>query len=110
MRLLVFGRTGQVARELARAAPDARFLGREEADLADPAACAAAIARAEADAVVNVAAWTAVDAAEENRAAAFAVNGDAPAAMAEACAARGLPFVHISTEYVFDGRGWLPDK
>ena len=112
MRLLIFGRTGQVARELARIAPDALRLGREEADLAEPGACAAAVDGAEADAVINAAAWTGVDAAEENREAAFAVNGAAPAAMAEACAARGLPFVHISTDYVFDGSGerpWTPD-
>jgi dTDP-4-dehydrorhamnose reductase len=44
MKLLVFGKTGQVARELQRLAPDATYLGREEADLLDPAACAAAIA------------------------------------------------------------------
>ncbi|MBM9593907.1 dTDP-4-dehydrorhamnose reductase [Roseitranquillus sediminis] len=112
MRLLVFGRTGQVATELARIAPEAVFLGREQADLADPAAGARAVAAAEVDAVVNAAAWTAVDAAEDNREAAFAANGAAPAAMAEACAARGLPFVQISTDYVFDGSGdrpWAPE-
>ena len=108
MRLLVFGRTGQVATELARIAPEAAFLGREAADLADAGACAAVIAAAEVDAVINAAAWTAVDAAEEHREAAFAVNGAAPGAMARACAARGLPFVHISTDYVFDGSGTRP--
>ena len=112
MRLLVFGRTGQVARELARIAPDATYLGREEADLADAAACAAAVEAAAADAVINAAAWTGVDAAEKNPDAAFAVNGAAPAAMARACAARGLPLVHLSTDYVFEGSGnrpWRPD-
>ena len=112
MRLLVFGRTGQVARELQRAMPDALFLGRAEADLADAAACSAAVAGAGVDAVVSAAAWTAVDAAEEHREAAFAVNGAAPAAIAGACAARGIPFVHISTDYVFDGSGerpWRPE-
>ena len=112
MRALIFGRTGQVATELARIAPEATFLGRGEADLADPAACARAIEATAATAVINAAAWTGVDAAEDHRDAAFAVNGAAPAAMAEACAARGLPFVHISTDYVFDGSGtqpWAPD-
>ena len=112
MRALIFGRTGQVATELARIAPEATFLGRGEADLADPAACARAIETTAATAVINAAAWTGVDAAEDHRDAAFAVNGAAPAAMAEACAARGLPFVHISTDYVFDGSGtqpWAPD-
>lgn len=108
MRLLIFGRTGQVARELAQVVPDALYLGRAEADLTDPAACEAAINGAEVDAVINAAAWTAVDAAEENRETAFAVNAAAPAAMAEACAARGLPFLHLSTDYVFDGTGATP--
>lgn len=109
MRLLVFGRTGQVATELAQRLPagmTARFLGRDEADLMDPAACAARIG--DCDAVVNAAAWTAVDKAEAEEAAATVVNGDAPAAMARACAAQGLPFLHVSTDYVFDGAGDRP--
>lgn len=105
MRLLVFGRTGQVATELARIAPSAIFLGRDAADLADPPACAAAIAAHRPDAVINAAAWTAVDKAEAEEAAAHAVNADAPAAMARACLASGIPLVHISTDYVFDGAG-----
>ena len=94
----------------ARAAPDAVFLSRAEADLSDPAACAAAIRRHAdgADAVINAAAWTAVDRAESEEDAAHAVNADAPGAMATACAARGLPFLHISTDYVFDGSGTAP--
>ena len=111
MRALVFGRTGQVARELARRMPagvTATFLGRAQADLSDPAACAAAVLAADVDVVINAAAWTAVDRAETEEAAALVVNGDAPGAMARAAAARGLPFVHISTDYVFDGAGDLP--
>lgn len=108
MKFLIFGKTGQVARELARIVPDATFLGREEADLLDPAACAAAIAACDADAVINAAAWTAVDKAETEEAAATVVNGDAPTAMARAAATRGLPFLHVSTDYVFDGAGDRP--
>jgi dTDP-4-dehydrorhamnose reductase len=108
MRLLVFGKTGQVARELQRIAPDARYLGREEADLMDPAACAAVVAASDADAVINAAAWTAVDKAEAEEAAATVVNGDSPAAMARAAAAKGIPFLHVSTDYVFDGAGDRP--
>ncbi|MBP1804941.1 dTDP-4-dehydrorhamnose reductase [Rubellimicrobium aerolatum] len=111
MRLLLIGRTGQVATEILRRAPEGvavTALGRDVADLSDPAACAAAIARAEADAVVNAAAWTAVDRAESEEEAARVINGEAPAAMARAAAARGLPFVHISTDYVFDGLGTKP--
>jgi dTDP-4-dehydrorhamnose reductase len=108
MRLLVFGRTGQVATELVRLAPDATYLGRDTADLADPAACAAAIAAHRPDAVINAAAWTAVDRAESEEPAAHVVNAAAPAAMAGACAALGVPLVHISTDYVFDGSGTAP--
>jgi dTDP-4-dehydrorhamnose reductase len=108
MRLLVFGRTGQVARELARIAPEATFLGRDRADLMDPAACAAAVLASGAEVVVNAAAWTAVDKAEGEEAAATVVNGAAPAAMARAAADLGVPFLHISTDYVFDGAGDRP--
>jgi dTDP-4-dehydrorhamnose reductase len=106
--ILVFGRTGQVAHELARLAPDALCLGRDRADLSDPEACAAAIRAHAPAAVINAAAWTAVDRAEAEEAAATLVNGDAPAAMARACAALGVPFVQISTDYVFDGAGVAP--
>ena len=105
MRVLVFGQTGQVARELQRLLPDATYLGRDQADLSDPAACAAAIAGGTWDAVINAAAWTAVDKAEAEEAAATVVNGAAPGAMARACAARDIPFLHVSTDYVFDGSG-----
>lgn len=111
MRLLVFGQTGQVARELVRrAAPGVTIttLGRDRADLSDPSTCALAIDRANVDAVINAAAWTAVDRAETDEAEAIVVNGDAPGAMARAAAARKLPFLHISTDYVFDGAGDLP--
>lgn len=106
--LLVFGRTGQVACELARLAPEASFLGRDQADLADPAACAAAIVAQAPLAVINAAAWTAVDRAETEEAAAHVVNADAPGAMATASARLRIPFVHISTDYVFDGSGDRP--
>lgn len=105
---LVFGSTGQVATELRRIAPEAEFLGRDQADLSDPAACAAAIRAHRPQAVINAAAWTAVDKAESEEATATVVNGDAPAAMARECAALGIPFVHISTDYVFDGAGEAP--
>jgi dTDP-4-dehydrorhamnose reductase len=108
MRALVFGKTGQVARELQRLLPDALFWGREDADLTDPVACAALVATSTADVVINAAAWTAVDKAETEEAAATVVNGDAPTAMARAAADRGVPFLHVSTDYVFDGSGDQP--
>jgi len=107
MKLLVFGKTGQVARELG---PNTGVitLGRDQADLSDPAACAALIADTKADAVINAAAYTAVDRAEEEEALAHTINAKAPGAMAEAAAKRALPFLHISTDYVFDGSGDAP--
>lgn len=110
MKILVFGKTGQVARELARQA-DVVALDRSEADLTDPDACAAHIANGAWDAVINAAAYTAVDKAESDVETAQLVNGATPAALATACAAKGIPFVQISTDYVFDGSGtraWLP--
>ncbi|SDK44453.1 dTDP-4-dehydrorhamnose reductase [Paracoccus chinensis] len=106
--LLIFGRTGQVALEVARLAPAARFLGRDEADLTDPAGCAARILAARPAAVINAAAYTAVDRAESDAATARLVNAEAPGAMARACAELGIPFVHVSTDYVFDGSGEAP--
>lgn len=112
MRLLVFGRTGQVAQELARRAPDAAYLGRADVDLAEPEACGRAVARGGADAVINAAAFTAVDRAEAEEDLATTINGAAPGAMARACAELGIPFLHVSSDYVFDGTGqapWRPD-
>lgn len=107
MTILVFGRTGQVATELQRRA-NVRALGRNKADLTDPAACAEAILRHRPDAVINAAAYTSVDQAESDEGIATLVNGAAPGAMAGACADLGIPFVHISTDYVFDGSGTAP--
>ncbi len=103
--VLVFGRSGQVAQALAETAPASLaldFAGRERCDLltADPGALIQATRPA---AVINAAAHTAVDKAEIEPEAALRLNRDAPAAMARACAGLGVPFVHISTDYVFDG-------
>ncbi|KAF0116848.1 MAG: dTDP-4-dehydrorhamnose reductase [Rhodobacteraceae bacterium] len=108
MKLLVFGKTGQVARELQRLAPDATYLGRDEADLGNPFQCVDAIKESDADAIINAAAWTAVDAAESDELNAFQVNGNTPECMALTAAERDIPFLHISTDYVFDGQGDKP--
>lgn len=112
MRALVFGSTGQVARELRRAAAElgieASFLDRAAADLADPEACAAAVRAAAADVVVNAAAYTAVDAAEDEPGLATLVNGTTPGVIAAACAEKGVPFLQVSTDYVFDGTPGRP--
>jgi len=104
MNILVFGKTGQVATELQRQA-DVVALGRNEADLSDPAHCASIIASSEADVIINAAAYTAVDQAEVNEGLATTINAVAPTEMAKVAATRGLPFLHISTDYVFDGLG-----
>ncbi len=112
MKVLVFGASGQVARELARLSDEVKltfvFLGREEADLSFPNKCKELILTREPAAVVNAAACTAVDAAETAEAATLVVNGKAPGAMARACAKLSIPFLHISSDYVFDGSGQYP--
>lgn len=109
--ILVFGKFGQVATELLRCA-DVVALGREDVDLSDPKACTNAIRHHAPKIVINAAAFTAVDLAEDEEAIATAINGVAPTVMAEECAALGIPLVHISTDYVFEGNGekpWLPN-
>lgn len=106
-KILVFGATGQVATELQRF-ENVTALGRDQADLSDPIACAVVIAETDADAVINAAAYTAVDKAETETELAYKVNAEAPTVMAEAAAARDIPFVHISTDYVFDDSGTTP--
>ena len=106
--ILVFGKTGQVATELARRAPDAVFLGRDVADLSRPETLGPVIRDHKPEAVINAAAYTAVDKAESEEDLAHRINAEAPMIMARECAALGIPLVHISTDYVFDGAGTEP--
>ncbi len=111
MKVLVFGKTGQVATELSRY-KQTTCLNREAADLGQPENCAAIIAETDADIIINAAAYTAVDKAEEEEALATIVNGTTVSEMAKAAAKRAIPFLHISTDYVFDGSGsrpWCPN-
>ena len=111
MKILQFGQTGQVATAVqaaAKAAPkdadvEVVALSRADCDLEDPEAIRAAILAADCDLVLNTAAFTHVDPAEARPDEAFAVNAAAPGVMAATCAARDLPFVHLSTDAVFDG-------
>lgn len=107
MTILVFGKTGQVAQELQRRA-DVLTLSRHDVDLTNAADCAAAISAHAPKVVINAAAYTAVDQAEKDATTAFAVNATAPGAMARACARINATFLHISTDYVFDGTGDTP--
>ncbi|MBP2232960.1 dTDP-4-dehydrorhamnose reductase [Azospirillum agricola] len=107
MKVLVLGTSGQVGDALMRASWPADTtltgLARPALDMADPASIDRAMAEHAPDLVINATAYTAVDKAENDREAAFAINRDGPARLAALCAARGVPLVHISTDYVFDG-------
>jgi dTDP-4-dehydrorhamnose reductase len=105
--ILVFGKSGQVAQELARQG-DITCLGRGDLDLMMPGAAEAVIRDQAPDLVINAAAYTAVDAAEEQEQDALRLNAEAPSEMARACADLGIPFLHVSTDYVFDGSGYAP--
>jgi dTDP-4-dehydrorhamnose reductase len=111
-RALVIGRNGQLARELARAEWPSEwrpvFLGRDEIDLAHPGNAARAAMEHRPELVINAAAYTAVDRAESEPELAIRINAEAPAAIASACAANEIPFVTISTDYVFDGANIVP--
>ncbi len=107
-RVLVLGRNGQVADALAQASWPAGIevicRGREAIDLGQPESAKAAIRGLRPDLVINAAAFTAVDLAESEQASAFAINRDGAAAAAAACTHLGVPLIHLSTDYVFDGR------
>ncbi|MCR1804481.1 dTDP-4-dehydrorhamnose reductase [Stenotrophomonas geniculata] len=121
MTVLVFGGNGQVGQELLRALaslgevvattrsgqlPDGSAC--EVADFGQPDSLPALLDRLQPSLVVNAAAYTAVDRAEQDVDAAFAANAQAPGVIARWCAAHGVPFVHYSTDYVFDGQGTTP--
>ncbi|HEY0312466.1 MAG TPA: dTDP-4-dehydrorhamnose reductase [Allosphingosinicella sp.] len=110
--ILVLGREGQLARSLAeRAAAHGvavRFVGRPDVDLADPDSLRRAVRASSAEIIVNAAAHTAVDQAEDEPDLAYAFNVAGPKALAEAAQEAGARLVHISTDYVFDGSGDRP--
>jgi len=108
--LLVIGSTGQLARALKVLCPEAVFLARAQADLAFPQKVTEALEGYDPCAVINAAAYTQVDNAEKEEALATTVNASSPAAMAIYCAGKHIPFVHFSTDYVFDGSGNAPWK
>lgn len=111
MKVLVTGAGGQVGRALLATAPPGMEMSgftRAELDIADPAAARRAIERVTPAVVINAAAYTAVDRAESEEAQAFRVNATGAANLAEACAERGVRLVHLSTDFVFDGRHSRP--
>lgn len=114
MKVLVFGETGQVGQALGRAAKTSggtitlETRGSDEADFTSPETCARFARETDADVVINAVAYTAVDKAEEQEDLALMINGTTPGVIAQVCAERDLPLVHISTDYVFDGSGTAP--
>jgi dTDP-4-dehydrorhamnose reductase len=110
--VLIVGETGQLAVALAKALPTrgltAQKVGRPALDFDRPDSLATAFQAAAPSLVVNAAAYTAVDAAEDDKDAAFRANRDGPAQLAVLCEAAGIPLIHVSTDYVFDGNKRAP--
>jgi len=106
-RILVTGASGQVGGALGACLPAQGFMPlattRQTLDFDRPESIATAFHAARPDAVVSAAAWTAVDAAEAQEAAAFRANAEGPARLAALCAQAGIPLIHLSTDYVFAG-------
>ena len=106
VNILLTGGSGQVGSEIIRLAPPGLNIvapGRAELDMADPDSIVRMVASRPWAAVINSAAYTAVDKAESDIIAAWQVNTLGPAALAQATAASGIPLIHVSTDYVFDG-------
>jgi len=105
--ILVFGGNGQLGQELTRvstaSATPLVALSRAQADIADPPAVRAAIKRHDPSLVVNAAGYTKVDLAETESDANRRANELGPAVLSAACASAGVPLIHVSTDYVFDG-------
>ena len=114
MKVFVTGATGQlghdVCRELERRGVEYRGVGSRELDITDAAAVEAALGEYAPDGVIHCAAWTKVDAAEDERAACWRANAAGTAHIAAACAALGAKMLYISTDYVFPGTGAAPWK
>lgn len=112
MRLVVTGKTGQVATALAerglRAGVEVVSVGRPEFDLANAGNAEAMLRAARPDAIVSAAAYTAVDKAETDKEAAWAANAEGPEHVARAAAKLGVPIIHLSTDYVFNGSKTSP--
>ena len=107
--ILVTGGAGQLATSLMRlGGPRIHRVGRPMFDFDRPETLAATFAAVQPAAVVNAAAWTAVDAAESDEAGAARANRDGPAILGRLCADLGIPLIHVSTDYVFDGDKGAP--
>lgn len=108
MKVLIFGRDGQLGRELMKLYPQAQAVGRADCDLSDLNALEHFLVVSQPDLIINASAYTAVDLAETNIDDAYGVNCIAPQAMAAYAAAHQIALVHYSTDYVFDGKKSSP--
>jgi len=111
VRALIAGASGQLGVELLRMVPEgitAIGVAHSELDIGDPAAVDAAVERQQPDVIINVAAYNAVDDAEKNPELAYRVNATGPGNLARAAERAGARIIHISTDYVFDGKASVP--
>lgn len=115
-KVLVIGKSGQLAQELVKMCStpfEVIALGRNEIDITNSQAISDALALHKAEAVINASAYTAVDKAEEDQEAAFALNESAVKNLATACKRQNTRFIHVSTDFVFDGnenRAYMPNS
>ena len=106
--LLILGGNGQLGRAFQKLCPEAVFLDRESADMSKPESLRPVIDKVDPSAIINATAYTQVDKAEEEEALADKVNAESPKVVAQYCKDKLIPFVHFSTDYVFDGSGDAP--
>ena len=106
MKILLFGKTGQVAKELCNR-PNVTAIGRDKADFTEPQKIIEIVKSTDADIIINAVAYTSVDLAEEEFELANIINGTTVKELAKVSASRNIPFLHISTDYVFKGGGNL---
>jgi dTDP-4-dehydrorhamnose reductase len=115
MNILIFGKDGQLGKafnavfaQKTEQRYQIHYVGRAECDLANADAISALVNQIKPDLIINAAAYTAVDKAQQEHESALAINATAPYVMAQYCAQHGANFVHYSTDYVFDGskEGW----
>ena len=110
MKILVFGKNGQVASAIKNISNNAIFFDRNEANFLDPDLCAKIVLESNVDVVINTSAYTDVDGAESEFESASIINGSTPGYIASACKKKEIPLIHISSDYIFSGNGHYPWK
>jgi dTDP-4-dehydrorhamnose reductase len=108
MKILLIGKSGQLAKAFSEILPDAIFLSRSELDLEKPELICDILSRYDCDAIINTAAYTQVDQAESNTELANKINANSPAIIAQYAKDKNIPFIHFSTDYVVKMLGLKP--